>query len=120
MKFFAAAAILATSVAATRTIVVTDTTIRDNAGLQSVSFTALGIKCSAEGAALGARQIACPGLDYSWHAAGSNSEYTLTFFAGTNTDAAQADGKVPVNCRAGGNGANDNVCQQTGDFAVTL
>ncbi|KAF4538178.1 Major allergen alt [Lasiodiplodia theobromae] len=120
MKFFVAAAFLASSVSAIRTIVVTDTTIRDNEGLQSVSFTALGVKCSASGNALGSRQIACPGLDYAWHASGSNSEYTLTFFDGVNTDAAQASGKVPINCRAGGNGVNDKVCTQTGQFSVAL
>ncbi|EOD43077.1 Major allergen alt [Neofusicoccum parvum] len=120
MKFFVAAAFLASSVSAIRTIIVTDTTIRDNNGLQSVSFTALGIKCTASGDLLGSRQIACPGLEYAWHASGSNSDYTLTFFDGVTTDAAQASGKVPVYCRAGGDGANDKVCQQTGDFSVAL
>ncbi|KAL1616995.1 hypothetical protein SLS56_011183 [Neofusicoccum ribis] len=111
MKFFVAAAFLASSVSAIRTIIVTDT---------SVSFTAPGIKCTASGDLLGSRQIACPGLEYAWHASGSNSDYTLTFFDGVTTDAAQASGKVPVYCHAGGDGANDKVCQQTGDFPVAL
>ncbi|KAL0253125.1 hypothetical protein SLS55_010576 [Diplodia seriata] len=118
MKFFiATAAVVGLASAAT----VSDATLRDNNGLQSVELSIDGTKCSADSpAALGARQIACPGSAFSWHVTGSASDYEVTLFKGVNTDAPQASAKLPVNCRAGGAGADDQVCTQTGDATVDI
>lgn len=92
MQFFIATAALIGAAAAAgngasslTTVNIKDAFVRDNNGIQSAGFTANGIRCSADGAALGSRQIACPDSEYSWHISGSNSDYELTLFKGTNT-----------------------------------
>ncbi|OJD30476.1 major allergen alt [Diplodia corticola] len=118
MQFFIAAAALLGLASAAK---VTDATLRDNNGLQSAELSIDGVKCSAtSAAALGARQIACPGSAFSWHVDGSASDYQVTLFKGTNTGDPQASAKLPVDCRAGGAGQNDQVCTQVGDATVDI
>ncbi|KAB2573857.1 hypothetical protein DBV05_g7536 [Lasiodiplodia theobromae] len=118
MKFFAAtAAIVGLASAAT----VSKATIRDNNGLQAVTLTIDGVQCSATSpAALGSRQIACPGSAYSWHVTGSVGDYELTLFKGVVTDSPQAYAKLPTHCSAGGAGPNDMVCDQNSDITIDI
>lgn len=51
MKFFAATALFAGLAVAANSVKVTDIAIRDNNGLQSVSFKADGLECSQNDAA---------------------------------------------------------------------
>ncbi|OJD33159.1 major allergen alt [Diplodia corticola] len=128
MKFTTATALFFAGLVAAETVSVTDLTIRDNNGLQSVSFKVAGTDCSSTDAASLANNgaNACgdgnpPVFTYSVEKT-EGSEYQLYLHKNVDGSVRGLNGgaKAPVNCRAGGNGASDNVCQQTGDFSVDL
>ncbi|KAL1638017.1 hypothetical protein SLS58_009038 [Diplodia intermedia] len=107
---------------------VTDLSIRDNAGLQSVSFTVDdgATACSSSDASTLAGNGANPcgaGDVYSFSVEKSaGSEYQLYLHKNVDGEVRglNGGGKAPVYCHAGGNGKNDKICSQVGDFEVKL
>ncbi|KKY13280.1 putative hypersensitive response-inducing protein elicitor [Diplodia seriata] len=130
MKFSAAATLFAAGLAtASTTAKVTDLSIRDNAGLQSVSFKVDGTTdCSSSDPSTlaGNGANACgdgnpPVYTFSVEKNGA-SDYQLWLHK--NVDGSvrglNGGGKAPVYCHAGGNGQDDFVCSQVGDLEVEL
>ncbi|KAB2570975.1 Hypersensitive response-inducing protein elicitor [Lasiodiplodia theobromae] len=126
MKVFAAALFAGLAAAAT-TVKVTDISIRDNDGLQAVSFKVDGTDCSSVSAATlaGNGANACgaaspPDFTFSVEKNGL-SDYQLWLHKNDGSvRGLNGGGKPPVYCHAGGNGQNDFVCTQVGDLSVEL
>ncbi|KAH7058846.1 hypothetical protein B0J12DRAFT_696520 [Macrophomina phaseolina] len=128
MKVFAATAFFAGLAVAATTVQVTDLSIRDNDGLQSVSFKVEGTDCSSSDPTTlaGNGANACgdgnpPVYTFSVEKKGG-SDYQLWLHK--NVDGSvrglNGGGKAPVYCHAGGNGQNDFVCTQVGDLSIEL
>ncbi|KAF4306108.1 putative hypersensitive response-inducing protein elicitor [Botryosphaeria dothidea] len=128
MKVFAATALFAGLAAAATTVKVTDLSIRDNEGLQSVSFKVEGTDCTSTDPTTlaGNGANACgdgnpPVYTFSVEK-NDASDYQLWLHKNVDGDVRGLNGgaKAPVYCHAGGNGANDFVCTQVSDLSVEL
>ncbi|KAK8159303.1 hypothetical protein IWX90DRAFT_488786 [Phyllosticta citrichinensis] len=119
----ALSALASAGAASIETATVTDLSIRDNNGIQSASFTLQGVKCSVSSGAeiADGKEVKCGTSQYQFGLSGSNSDYTLSVSKDLGTGAGiTGTTKAAVYCHAGGNGANDFVCSQTGQITVTL
>ncbi|TVY84186.1 hypothetical protein LSUE1_G002116 [Lachnellula suecica] len=128
MRFsiFAASSLFAVLAAASsENVTVEDLFIRDNNGIQSAGLTILpaNVTCSGNATQLAGYAVAsCGDSVYSFAVNGSDSVYSLRIYEakgvgfglyGEVTD-------LPVNCRAGGDGQDDEVCNQVGTIEATI
>ncbi|KAH6684075.1 hypothetical protein B0J14DRAFT_555073 [Halenospora varia] len=107
------------------TVTIENLYIRDQSGIQAAGFDIqpANVTCSADGTTLADYAVAlCGDSKYRFAINGSSSDYDLRLYKELGV-AFGLYGEVdhlPVYCRAGGNGADDFVCQQVAEINATI